>query len=88
MSKYVAKHAPEDSDDVDHEWYVEHEDGDRLVEWNGLRNSEAHIIAFALNAVAEGKTIGSRQPPPRSGKHNAGEPFFEWYNGPTEGVTA
>lgn len=54
MNKYIPKHAPDDSDDADHEWYVEYEDGQHLVELNGLREAEAKIIAFALNAVADG----------------------------------
>lgn len=78
--KYVAKHAPDESDDADHEWLVEYEDGDHLVELNGLRDSEAHIIAWALSAVAQGLVLQAF--------HEFDDLEFAMaYDGPTDGVT-
>lgn len=78
MDKYVVKHAPDDSDDADHEWYVEFTEGGLPVQLNGLRESEANIMAWALNAVAEGHGLIAV----------TGGTIKDWqvYDGPTEGV--
>lgn len=48
-----------------------------------LTEAEANIIAFALNAIADGKALGSPWPPtPDDGMYRYGG----MYDGPTEGV--
>jgi hypothetical protein len=91
MPKYVAKDAPESSDDEDHQWYVEYDDCGHLVELNGLRDAEAHIIAWALNIVAMGGRLEGFVPTSEyvavdsAGTDARVFDCFK-YDGPTEGV--
>lgn len=87
MVKYLVKHAPDDSDDANHEWYVEYEDGGHLVELNGLSSGMAHVIAWALNAVAEGASLVRLGPGLLTRQQVIDADFpAERYDGPTDGV--
>lgn len=45
----------------------------------------AHILAWALNAIANGRQLGSRSAGPRS-PHYEPRKLYEWYDGPTDGI--
>lgn len=66
-----------------HEVVVEYRQGWRIVA-ERLSKAEANIIAFALNAVAEGKQLAVAvvEPDLSAGPYRA----VELYDGPTEGV--
>lgn len=81
--KYMAKHAPDESDDAEHEWYVEYEDGGNLVSLNGLREAEAAIIVYALTVVENGHTLcSSSLYDPLDALSESGDINCSRYNGP------
>lgn len=74
---------PKDSEDADSNtfWFVAAGDIPRFS--RRMSKAEAHIIAFALNAVAEGKCLSTPWPPTEDdGMYRYGG----MYNGPTTGI--
>ena len=97
MSRYVTVHLENSGDPEEEEcswevrdakWEEEH-DWARIVAGadTGVNEAEAHIIAFALNAVANGHELLSRDPA-TVGRGWMGQLAYvdEKYDGPTEGV--
>lgn len=88
--KYLAKHAPDDSDDADHEWYVEFAEDGLSVQWNGLREAEAKAICFALQAIRNGRLLVASDLSLEASTHalvEEGSFCHEIYTGPVEGIS-